>query len=301
MVDQNETPIEKRFAPLLRDMLVAFAARVPPGSKPPLTHRPLVWLAWLALASCLGLAHLITPELRTAAIDAARRPGRRVKSPEGQASLFDLIHPEGDGLPGVYVSLRQLRAGNVHLSCGSSTLDLSHYPSPSSACAEAFEKGWGVIPAPNGLRFIPPTACMLIVHDSRLRSHPIIDELPNEPSSHSHEPMRLTDPLSVVHVAEQGNTTITVDDNSTANESSVAIVEAPPCNDKHNTITTQSFRSKARAQLLKNEDPDAPVDNRVTIARSSSKAGKTTRAKESTLPTPKKHATKKLVLKGRKS
>jgi hypothetical protein len=162
--DQTST-LTLTFAPIEAALLKAFALRT--GAPKPLASlRPLMWLACLALAQWFGLAHLITPEMRTAAIELARRPGRRKVEPDGQSSLLDLL-PMNDGRPGVYVSFVRLRTGTVRESSGDAALDLYGCHEPSTAIARAYDQGWVGGPSGNGLRFIPPTIWGLVVdHNS---------------------------------------------------------------------------------------------------------------------------------------
>jgi hypothetical protein len=162
--DQAST-LTLTFAPIEAALLKAFAIRTG-AAKPLASLRPLMWLAFLALAQVFGLAHLITPEMRTAAIDLARRPGRRKAEPDGQLLLTDMF-PMNDGRPGVYVSFVRLRTGTVRESSGDATLDLFGCHEPSTAIARAYEQGWVGGPSGNGLRFIPPTVWGLVVdHNS---------------------------------------------------------------------------------------------------------------------------------------
>lgn len=154
----------KLFAPIERAILEAFALRS--GAKALASLRPLMWLAYLALAQAFGLAHLITPEMRAIAIDAARRPGRRKVEPDGQGSLLDLF-PMNDGRPGIYVSFARLKLGNVCDRQGDNVLDLTGITELDIALVRAYEQGWIGGPSGNGLRFIPPTVWGLVVdHNS---------------------------------------------------------------------------------------------------------------------------------------
>jgi hypothetical protein len=156
----EQTPqLAATFAPLEAAILTAFALRS--GSAKPLASmRPLVWLAYIALAQWFGLAHLVTPALREAAFDAARRPGRR-KNESSQLSMFDLV-PSNDGRPGVYVAFVRLKLGNVHERQGDTTLDLTGITELPDALVKAYEQGWIGGPSGNGLRFIPPTVWSLV-------------------------------------------------------------------------------------------------------------------------------------------
>lgn len=154
----------KLFAPIERAILEAFALRS--GAKALASLRPLMWLAYLALAQAFGLAHIITPEMRAIAIDAARRPGRRKVESDGQGSLLDLF-PTNDGRPGIYVSFARLKLGNVRDVQGDSVLDLTGITELPDALVKAYEQGWIGGPSGNGLRFIPPTVWGLVVdHNS---------------------------------------------------------------------------------------------------------------------------------------
>lgn len=166
----NDTPDQSSslaltFAPIEAALLKAFAARTN-AAKPLASLRPLVWLAWLALAHAFGLAHLIIPEMRQAALDLARRPGRRKTDPEGQTSLLDLF-PLNDGRPGVYVSFARLAFGNVRERCGDAELDLTDITTFDNALVRAHMQGWVAGPSGNGMRFIPPTIWALLAeHNS---------------------------------------------------------------------------------------------------------------------------------------
>lgn len=162
--DQSST-LTLTFAPIEAALLKAFATRTN-AAKPLASLRPLVWLAWLALAQWFGLAHLITPEMRQAALDLARRPGRRKADVDGQSSLLDLF-PLNDGRPGIYVSFARLAFGNVREQQGDAVLDLVGITDPHEALKRAIMLGWVGGPSGNGLRFIPPTIWGLLVdHNS---------------------------------------------------------------------------------------------------------------------------------------
>ncbi|TXH56771.1 MAG: hypothetical protein E6Q97_05830 [Desulfurellales bacterium] len=162
--DQSST-LTLTFAPIEAALLKAFATRTN-AAKPLASLRPLVWLAWLALAQWFGLAHLITPEMRQTALDLARRPGRRKTEPDGQSSLLNLF-PMNDGRPGVYVSFARLAFGNVREQQGDAVLDLVGITDPNDALVRANSLGWVAGPSGNGLRFIPPTIWGLLVdHNS---------------------------------------------------------------------------------------------------------------------------------------
>jgi hypothetical protein len=158
MTDPKADP-SKLFAPVEKAILEAFVLRS--GTKALASLRPLMWLAYLALAQWFGLAHIITPEMRAVATDLARRPGRRKAEPDGQSSLFESI-PMNDGRPGVYVSFVRLRIGNVRESSGDAVLDLHGCHEPTTAIVRAYEQGWIGGPSGNGLRFIPPTIWGLV-------------------------------------------------------------------------------------------------------------------------------------------
>jgi hypothetical protein len=152
------------FAPIEAAVVKAFALRS--GDKALASLRPLMWLAYLALAQWFGLAHLITPEMRTMATELARRPGRRKTEPDGQTSLLDLM-PLNDGRPGTYVSLARLALGNVCDRQGGDVLDLIGITELPDALVKAYEQGWIGGPSGNGVRFIPPTIWGLVVdHNS---------------------------------------------------------------------------------------------------------------------------------------
>ena len=159
MTEPTIDPV-KLFAPIERAILEAFALRS--GAKALASLRPLMWLAYLALAQAFGLAHLITPEMRAFAIDAARRPGRRKVEQDGQSSLLDLF-PMNDGRPGIYVSFARLKLGNVRDVRGDSVLDLIGITELPDALVKAYEQGWIGGPSGNGLRFLPPTIWGLVV------------------------------------------------------------------------------------------------------------------------------------------
>lgn len=279
MVDPNELPIDKRFAALLQAILTAYAARVPPGFKPPANHRSLVWLAWLALASFLGLGHLVTTELRDAAERTARRPGKKNVIPEGQTSFVDIIPPQEDGLPGVYVSLVRLKAGTVRVSCGSYELDLYGCFEPLAALREAYRVGWGFVPAPNGLRFFPPTVCALVLNDPSIvadvakgtslpRLHDMDVDNPTHdikppgyygPSDYGPDSFGGTDHGSHLHYEPPYAPGVV------SNETTAAETCAP---------SEKAFRSKAHAQLVKNEEPGERPAKRETVVRTGRMSGK---------------------------
>lgn len=159
---RKTTAVDRVFAPLLEAALRAYAATLKTG-KPPRTPRALVYFAWLAFLEALGLAHMITPEARKLAAEAASPPGRK---PLGQQTeVWDVMTHFVDHRPGFYLSEARLRVGAGVNRCGTASLDLSGCYALSTATARAVEAGWGVLPetrgAAQGLRFLPPSVVAL--------------------------------------------------------------------------------------------------------------------------------------------
>ena len=271
----------KLFAPIERAILEAFALRS--GAKALASLRPLMWLAYLALAQAFGLAHIITPEMRAIAIDAARRPGRRKVESDGQGSLLDLF-PTNDGRPGIYVSFARLKLGNVRDVRGDSVLDLTGITELPDALVKAYEQGWIGGPSGNGLRFIPPTVWGLVVdHNSAgFARNGGVDEYIGELRSElyvSKERIALLE----TSIAESARLPIVEPTKEPCMHKGVMLFEGKractACGellpDLPNEKVTK-MRKNAHRTLTTNEEPREPLPSSTTV-----KSSKSSRAKES--------------------
>lgn len=296
----------KLFAPIERAILEAFALRS--GAKALASLRPLMWLAYLALAQAFGLAHIITPEMRAIAIDAARRPGRRKVESDGQGSLLDLF-PTNDGRPGIYVSFARLKLGNVRDVQGDSVLDLTGITELPDALVKAYEQGWIGGPSGNGLRFIPPTVWGLVVDhnsagfarnggvdehiaalessraDAIEREGVVRDELARERMKLEHRIAELQAELdkALASIAESARLPIVEPTKEPCPHKGVMLFDGKrtctscnePLPDLPNGKVTK-MRKNAHKTLTTNEEPRDPLPSSTMV-----KASKSSRAKES--------------------
>ena len=271
---ESKTDPSPLFAPLEKALLEAVALRS--GTKALASLRPLVWLAYLALAQSFGLAHLITPEMRVAAVDAARRPGRRKAESEGQGSLLDLF-PMNDGRPGIYVSFARLKLGNVRDVQGDSVLDLTGITELPDALVKAYEQGWIGGPSGNGLRFIPPTVWSLVVdhNSSGFARNGGVDEFIAT--------LQKRIALLETSIAEGARLpTATIPEELCEHKSVTLFDGVRTCNSCKATLPNlpnekvARMRKNAHAKLTENEEPRESLPSITTV-----KASKSARAKES--------------------
>lgn len=281
----NDTPEQSpnltlTFAPIEAALLKAFATRTN-AAKPLASLRPLVWFAWLALAQCFGLAHLITPEMRQVALDLARRPGRRKADVDGQSSLLDLF-PLNDGRPGIYVSFARLAFGNVREQQGDAVLDLVGITDPHEALKRAIMLGWVGGPSGNGLRFIPPTIWSLVVdHNSAAfaRKGGVDEYIESLLSELSTAKERIT--LLETSIAESARLPIVESTKATCLHKSVVLHDGKrnctacgaslpePTNEK-----VVGFRKKSHAVLTANEEPRDPPPTKTSKTKNTKASSK---------------------------
>lgn len=284
----NNTPDQSSnltltFVPIEAALLKAFAARTN-TPKPLASLRPMVWLAWLALAQWFGLAHLITPEMRQAALDLARRPGRRAADPKGQSSLLDLF-PINDGRPGIYVSFARLAFGNVRERCGDAELDLSGITDITGALGRAYDHGWVAGPSGNGLRFIPPTIWALVVdhNSSAFARKGGVDEYIELLSSELASAKERIATLET-SIAESARVPIAEPTKEPCPHKSVVLHDGKrnctACGELLPELTNEKvkgFRKKSHAVLTANEDPREPTPTPQKTKPSKGSSKKTTK------------------------